>query len=74
MYHTFSELKQNKFSANHCGMPYFLSLFIVATSFWHNLTLIATSLTFAERDGDELEGMLVRKHEWENTTKKASNR
>merc|ERR1712051_673652 len=27
-----------------------------------------------ERDGDELEGMLVRKHEWENTTKKASNR
>jgi hypothetical protein len=28
----------------------------------------------AERDGDELEGMLVRKHEWESTTKKASNR
>jgi len=27
-----------------------------------------------ERDGDELEGMLVRKNEWENTTKKASNR
>lgn len=27
-----------------------------------------------QRDGDELEGMLVRKHEWENTTKKASNR
>merc|ERR1719510_987365 len=26
------------------------------------------------REGDELEGMLVRKHEWENTTKKASNR
>ena len=29
---------------------------------------------FVERDGDELEGMLVRKNEWENTTKKASNR
>jgi len=27
-----------------------------------------------ERDGDEIEGMLVRKHEWESTTKKASNR
>merc|ERR1719464_163052 len=27
-----------------------------------------------QRDGGELEGMLVRKHEWENTTKKASNR
>jgi len=27
-----------------------------------------------QRDGDELEGMLVRKNEWENTTKKASNR
>jgi spectrin beta len=27
-----------------------------------------------QRDGDELEGMLVRKHEWESTTKKASNR
>ena len=25
-------------------------------------------------DGDELEGMLMRKHEWESTTKKASNR
>ncbi|KAF4521837.1 hypothetical protein B566_EDAN003711 [Ephemera danica] len=25
-------------------------------------------------DGDLFEGMLVRKHEWENTTKKASNR
>jgi len=32
------------------------------------------SIKSAERDGDELEGMLVRKHEWENTTKKASNR
>ena len=30
--------------------------------------------TFAERDGDELEGTLIRKHEWESTTKKASNR
>jgi len=27
-----------------------------------------------KRDGDEIEGMLVRKHEWESTTKKASNR
>ena len=25
-------------------------------------------------EGDEMEGMLVRKHEWENTTKKAPNR
>lgn len=25
-------------------------------------------------DGDQLEGMLIRKHEWESTTKKASNR
>jgi len=32
------------------------------------------SIKSGERDGDELEGMLVRKHEWENTTKKASNR
>ncbi len=29
---------------------------------------------FTERDGDELEGTLIRKHEWESTTKKASNR
>merc|ERR1711899_165146 len=34
----------------------------------------AGSIKSGERDGDELEGMLVRKHEWENTTKKASNR
>merc|ERR1712008_186490 len=32
------------------------------------------SIKSGERDGDELERMLVRKHEWENTTKKASNR
>merc|ERR1719174_2251503 len=32
------------------------------------------SIKSGERDGDELEGMLVRKHERENTTKKASNR
>ena len=36
--------------------------------------MISLFYFFAERDGDELEGMLVRKHEWENTTKKASNR
>merc|ERR1711997_1394155 len=30
--------------------------------------------TFERTDGDELEGMLIRKHEWESTTKKASNR
>ena len=30
---------------------------------------------FSPESGDgELEGMLVRKHEWESTTKKASNR
>merc|ERR1712223_1043315 len=34
----------------------------------------AGSIKSGERDGDELEGMLVRKHEWENTAKKASNR
>merc|ERR1712223_663223 len=33
-----------------------------------------TQRSTLQRDGDELEGMLVRKHEWENTTKKASNR
>merc|ERR1719232_1107204 len=32
------------------------------------------SIRSGQRDGDELEGMLVRKNEWENTTKKASNR
>jgi len=32
------------------------------------------SIKSGHREGDELEGMLVRKHEWENTTKKASNR
>ena len=31
-------------------------------------------LFFAESTDEELEGMLVRKHEWESTTKKASNR
>merc|ERR1711983_584809 len=34
----------------------------------------AGSIRSGERDGDEIEGMLVRKHEWESTTKKASNR
>merc|ERR1712223_933682 len=34
----------------------------------------AGSIRSGDRDGDELEGTLVRKHEWENTTKKASNR
>ena len=29
---------------------------------------------FVERSDDELEGILIRKHEWESTTKKASNR
>ena len=32
------------------------------------------NIVISERDGDEIEGMLVRKHEWESTTKKASNR
>merc|ERR1719350_1226663 len=35
----------------------------------------STSIKSGKRtEGDEMEGMLVRKHEWENTTKKASNR
>lgn len=30
---------------------------------------------FSERvEGEEMEGMLIRKHQWESTTKKASNR
>ena len=37
-------------------------------------SLMTSTLCFSDRDGDELEGILVRKHEWENTTKKASNR
>ena len=31
-------------------------------------------LILERAEGDEMEGMLVRKHEWENTTKKAPNR
>ena len=31
-------------------------------------------LCVSEHADGELEGMLVRKHEWESTTKKASNR
>ena len=31
-------------------------------------------LGVSEHADGELEGMLVRKHEWESTTKKASNR
>ena len=31
-------------------------------------------LILERTEGDEMEGMLVRKHEWENTTKKAPNR
>jgi spectrin beta len=35
----------------------------------------STSIKSGKRtEGDEMEGMLVRKHEWENTTKKAPNR
>ena len=31
-------------------------------------------IKYLEHPDGELEGMLVRKHEWESTTKKASNR
>ena len=53
-------------------------------SYYHYIVLLGSLLIvpvliddpgFSPESGDgELEGMLVRKHEWESTTKKASNR
>ena len=39
-----------------------------------SLFCLTDCLFIAEHPDGELEGMLVRKHEWESTTKKASNR
>lgn len=36
--------------------------------------LLVTDQSATEADGEILEGVLNRKHEWESTTKKASNR
>jgi len=49
-----------------------LTLILLCSNVFYLSVIIFSSLL--ERDGDELEGMLVRKNEWENTTKKASNR
>merc|ERR1719412_1571719 len=50
------------------------SRFSVATDKTDGEKSEAGSIKSGERDGEEVEGMLYRKHEWENTTKKASNR
>lgn len=39
-----------------------------------NKHLFGTERPSPSGDEDQLEGSLVRKHEWESTTKKASNR
>jgi len=36
--------------------------------------IVVTDQSATEADGEILEGILNRKHEWESTTKKASNR
>ena len=70
------------------GSRVHVSLFYVVqyliSSHYHYIVLLGSLLFvpvliddpgFSPESGDgELEGMLVRKHEWESTTKKASNR
>jgi len=38
------------------------------------IVIVVTDQSATEADGEILEGVLNRKHEWESTTKKASNR
>lgn len=42
--------------------------------YFNSVLSIVTDQSATEADGEILEGILNRKHEWESTTKKASNR
>ena len=51
-----------------------LGIVILMSSYAMRTTYIIFFTILERTEGDEMEGMLVRKHEWENTTKKAPNR
>ena len=68
-----------KINVNWIGFS-ILFLLLISKIFLRSIKSVIVFETILElfilerTEGDEMEGMLVRKHEWENTTKKAPNR